>query len=423
MIRGNPWLALAAALAVMHPPGALAADEDGGEEDPGEDPGGDPPEGAGDPSGGGESGEGDPNIQRPDGEDASQWSYEGEKVEEKKTLETTKKVDLAPEPPARGIAGAWYEVTTDCPSCETVLGQTLGIEEPLVMRQFFDQLVLEPDGKTGKIVYVNEGQNRPVVLLSARDGRVIMAQYTVEQGARNSSAIYARIWDFRSLLDDHLLYGRKYQVTVSKEKAWTTWEKGYRADPAFMPEKELLTYATLSPIEGLTTEKKAFDLGDKARFELIGMNAWVRSDFSRDAYAALQKRIEAEQEAQRKRLADQQRHLESGDKKFSTKDYSGALADYKKARELGLDSTPVHFGLALTHHKLGQYSDAEREYVWVIDRDPKNIDVRYNLGLVYEKMDKLREALEQYQAVTKLDPDDDKAKEKAYDIALKLAGG
>jgi len=422
MIRVHLFLTLALVLGASA--AAPAADEGGeGEGGSGEGSGTEGGEGSGSEEGkaGGEEGE-DPNIKREDDEDTSQWTYEGEKKQVEQRKDGPKRSDLAPEPPADGLAGAWYEVTVDCSSCPTVLGQTLGVDEPAVMRQFYDQLVIQPDRKGGKIIYVNEGQNRPVLVLEEKGDRVLLAQYMVEQAARKTD-VYAHIWDFRSMMDNRLLYGRKYVVHAFKDNAWTKWEKGDKADPAFLPDKQLQIYASLSEVQKLTNEKKTFDLADKARVEFVGMNAWVRSDFQKEGYARLQGEVQARQDAEKKRLLDQQRFLKDGDDKFDAKDYTGSLAAYQKSRELGLDNADLHFGLGRAFQKLERLDEAAAEYRWCVERDPKDTAARFNLARVYEKQNKLREALEQYQAVTRLDPTDEKAKEKAYDIALKLAGG
>ncbi len=405
---------------------ALAADDEGGDSGDGEEGGKEGGEGGeGEDKGGkGEEGgeEGEPNLKRPD-EDTGDWTYEGQKEETtKKPDGPIKKADLPAEPPASGVTGAWYSVEVDCPTCESVLGQTISLDEPLVMRQFYDQLIVNPDAKGGKIVYINEGQNRPIAVLSQSGNRLIVAEYTIKSGERKTD-IYATVWDWTPLLDNRLLYGRKYTISAFKPEAWASWEKGYQAAHTFIPEKELLTYVGLSNVKSLTTEKNSFDLGDKARVVYQGANAWVRSDFNKDAYTALQVKLKAEKEAEKQRLADQQKSYQDGRAAMKGKDYATARSSFERAKSLGLDTADLHFDLATVYQIQKAYELAMPEYQWVIDKDPKDTAAMYNLALVMEKQGKLKDALAWYQKVIKLDPSDEKAKDKALEIALKLSGG
>ena len=74
-----------------------------------------------------------------------------EKKEVKK--EVVKKRELAPEPKRYGNSGNWYEVQVECARCETLLDQKFGIEESLVMREFFDYIQIDSNKKGGKFVF------------------------------------------------------------------------------------------------------------------------------------------------------------------------------------------------------------------------------------------------------------------------------
>lgn len=46
-------------------------------------------------------------------------------------------------------------------------------------------------------------------------------------------------------------------------------------------------------------------------------------------------------------------------------------------------STPIHLGLGDTYRLLGRYTDAKREFEWVVVREPALPQIHYNLGLLY----------------------------------------
>ena len=119
-------------------------------------------------------GEGSPDITRTEEDDVDSWSFEGEVQEKKEEKKEVKKKKLAPEPKRYGISGNWYEVQVDCADCESLLGQKLGIEEPLVMREYFDYVQISSDRSSGKFVLPSEGETRPV---GVKDGGSRVLQF------------------------------------------------------------------------------------------------------------------------------------------------------------------------------------------------------------------------------------------------------
>jgi hypothetical protein len=103
-----------------------------------------------------------PLISREDEDDVDSWSFEGEVEKKEEVKKEVKKKALPPEPKRYGNSGNWYEVSVECGGCETLLGQQLGIEDSLVMREFFDYVQVSSDRKSGKFVYPSEGETRPV---------------------------------------------------------------------------------------------------------------------------------------------------------------------------------------------------------------------------------------------------------------------
>ncbi len=381
------WLLLFALALLCAPPSAWAEDEDEEEEDSG------------------------PDIKREDEDDVDSWSFEGEKVEEKK--EETKEVKrraLEPEPKRYGNSGNWYEITVDCGGCPTLLGQSLGIEETMVMREFFDFVQIESDRKSGKFVYPSEGENRPVGVKDRGD-RVIIWNFVIDSGSRLTDT-YATLWDMRVKAGGGLLYGRKYEVQAWTSDAYEKWKDGYRSKQSFIPSYKLTSYVDLAPVKKLSTEDSRFQVGEDARISFVGYASFVRSDVDAKKIEAEQQQLKAEAEAQAKRLRDQQEWFKKGEEHLDSRDYDSALTAFLKARTLGSDSLDLNFYLGFTYQKTKSFSKAIQEYRVILESDPRDTDVRYNLARIYEKQKNWDDAIKEYQAILKFSPDDQGARDR-----------
>lgn len=367
------------------------------------------PEDAGDDddttaSGGGR--EGAPDPQREDQDDVETWSYEGEKVEKTEEKKEDKRVgrEIEPEPKRSGNTGNWYEVTVDCVRCPTLLDQTLGIDDPLVMRQFYDFIQIGSDHKTGKFVYPSIGENRPLGV-SDKSSRVVVWIYVIDVGTRLTDT-YAIIWDLEVKANGGLLYGRKYELQAWTDKAYADWERGYRADPNFIPVSKLVTYVDLAPVKALTNEDARFQVGEDARINFVGYAAFVRSDVDRAAIQAEQDRLRDEAEREAKRLRDQREYFKRGQSLMDSKEWEDALAALLKSKELGNEGSDLEYALGFTYFMLKDYEHAKQHYKAVLESDPRDTDVRYNLARIYEKEKDWDAAIREYQAILKFDPDD-----------------
>jgi len=385
-------LLLLLALVVMLPVTVAYAEEDEGEGDEEE------------------AEEDGPIISREDEDDIDSWSFEGEvekKVEAKKEV---KKKALPPEPKRYGNSGNWYEVGVECGGCATLLGQKLGIEDALVMREFFDHVQIASDGKSAKFVYPSEGETRSV---GVRDSsrRVLLWEYASDTGTRLTDT-FATLWDLDRKANSGLLYGRKYEVQAWTADAYVESDKGYRANQRFISASKLRSYSDLAPVTGLTTEAPRFQVGDNVRVSLVGYSAFVRSDISEAAVAKEQESLKAKAEADAKRLREQQRWFSEGEGQLDSRAWEDALVSFKKAREFGLDNLDLNFYLGFAFQRTGDFTNAIKEYRKVLKADPRDTDVRYNLARIYEKKKSWDEAIKEYQAILKFNPDDQGARER-----------
>ena len=354
----------------------------------------------------------DPNITREEEDDVDDWSFEGEK---KKPLDEPKddkpeKRELAPEPKRSGVSGNWYEIPVDCQECATLLNQSFGIEDPEVMREFFDYIQIASDRKSGKFVYPSIGQNRPFTVVDQRK-RVLIWQYVVENGTRLTDT-YAVMWDLEVKADSGLLYGRKYEVQAWTDDAYEEWEKGYKAKNSFISSAKLASYFELAPVKRLTLEKRNFQVGETSRVTLVGHSAFVRSDVSAAAIAKEQEGLKAQAEADAKRLKDQKNWFRKGEDHLDNREWDDALGAFNKARELGLDNLDLNYNLGFSFQMVKDFPNAIKEYNTILESDPRDTDVRYNLARIYEKQKNFDAAIKEYQTILKFNPDDDSSRDR-----------
>ena len=390
-----PW---ALAIAFALPASAFAQDDpfDDEEEEEDEDEG---------PS------EGDPNITREDEDDVDDWSFEGEKkVEEKKVEEKKVGRELEPEPTRYGNSGNWYEVPVECGDCPTLLGQELGIEKPEVLRQFYDFIQIGSKRRDGKFVYPSIGQNRPFGVKDGR-GRVRIWMYVVDTGSRLTDT-YATVWDLQVKADGGLLYGRKYDLQAWTADAYEETSEGYKAKMSFIPVETIQKYLDLTPVKTLTSEKPNFQVGKESRMTFAGYSAFVRHDVDASSILKEQEVLKAEAEAEAKRKRDQKAWFEKAEKYRDDKEWDDAITAYLKARDLGLASLDLNYGLGVSYQKTKDFEKATKEYRVVLDADPKDNDVRYNLAKIYEKQKDYDSAIREYETILKFDPDDDPVRDR-----------
>jgi len=358
------------------------------------------------------AGDSDPNISRKDEDDVDEWSFEGEtkKEEVKKEEAPKKKKELPPEPKRYGNSGNWYDVPVDCQTCDNLLNQGFGIEDPDVMREFFDFITVESDRKSGKFVFPSIGQNRPLGIKDSAK-RMLIWQYVVDDGTRLTDT-YATLWDLNVHADGGVLYGRKYEIQAWTDEAYEGWEKGYKSKTDYISADKLKSYFELAPVKKLTLEKRNFQVGEASRVTFVGYSAFVRSDVSKEAITKEQEALKARAEENALRLRDQKEWFRKGEDALDDREWDLALAAFLKARELGLDNLDLNYNLGFSYQKTKEYSKAITEYSAILETDPRDIDVRFNLAQIYEKQKDFDAAIKEYQTILKFDPDDDASRDR-----------
>jgi tetratricopeptide (TPR) repeat protein len=384
-------MALMLGLCLAIPAPALAQDEDEEEE---------------------EDDEEDPDLDptRVDEDDVDDWSFEGEEVKKEEVKEEKKKKELPPEAKRYGVSGHWYEIAVDCANCPTLLGQTLGIEDEMVMREFFDYILIASDRKTGEFIYPSASQKLPLGVYNSGN-RVLIWQYVIDTGTRLTDT-YAVIWDFQLKADSGLLYGRKYEVQAWTADAYEDWDRGYQAKKSFISSSKLKTYTSLDPVKKLDTDNPRFQVGDSARIQFVGYSGFVRSDVKQAAIAADQEKLKAAAEAEAKRARDQKEYFRKGENALDDRDWEDALTAFEKARSLGFESLDLNYNLGYAYYKLDDFDNAKKEYKVILKDDPRDTEVRYNLARIHEKEKNFDEAIKEYQAILKFNPDDSSARDR-----------
>jgi tetratricopeptide (TPR) repeat protein len=69
-----------------------------------------------------------------------------------------------------------------------------------------------------------------------------------------------------------------------------------------------------------------------------------------------------------------------------------------------MDKTVYHFNLGVYYQKLGNIANAIKEYEAVLRLDPDNAEAHNNLGVIYREKNELDKAAEHYQLVVSLNP-------------------
>ena len=85
--------------------------------------------------------------------------------------------------------------------------------------------------------------------------------------------------------------------------------------------------------------------------------------------------------------------------------YEAAIAEWKKASELGPEDAKVHMNLGVALAGAGKFDEAIICYRKALDMDPGDPEALMNFGVALAGTDKLDEAIAQYQKALEIDPD------------------
>jgi tetratricopeptide (TPR) repeat protein len=356
-----------------------------------------------------------------DRDDVDEWggAIEKQDLNQVKQREEVK-VDVADEPVRDGVSGNWYQVAVDCLYCDTILGQNLDVNDPDVMRQFFDHIQIYPDKKSGKMVFPSEGANRPLYVEHDGD-RVVIFMYAIDNKGERTTALYCTVWDLRWLLrDQKLLYGRRYSIDAYQPFAFGDYKDGYKADETYLPREQLRTFLDLSVVQVLSETAKVFPIGEKAVLTYLGSDAFVRSDFEKEPYADAQARLFKDKVEREQRDKERTKSVEGGIAAWEDKEYDTAYELFQRADELDADDIDFHFYYGATLQGLKKYDDALTQYRIVLAKDPRDTTTRFNLAVILENQGRLKEALAEYRLILEYDPSDEEAKERAFNLMIQL---
>lgn len=90
---------------------------------------------------------------------------------------------------------------------------------------------------------------------------------------------------------------------------------------------------------------------------------------------------------------------------YDTRDYLGAVEQFRSADRMQNDDLDILFNLALSYKKAGELASAIDCYDRVLQQAPELIDAHYNLAGCYRELKEHNRALSCYTTVLDLDPD------------------
>ena len=87
--------------------------------------------------------------------------------------------------------------------------------------------------------------------------------------------------------------------------------------------------------------------------------------------------------------------------RYNSDDFFGAMSDYNYAIELDPKNTSALFNRALLRYEVKDLARSEADMTAVLEIEPANFHALYNRGLVRLEQDKNREALADFEAISK----------------------
>lgn len=99
-------------------------------------------------------------------------------------------------------------------------------------------------------------------------------------------------------------------------------------------------------------------------------------------------------------------YFERGEVKMELKDYIGAISDFKHAILIKPDDLDAHFLKAMCNYHYGYTVQAKKELLDIIKKDPKFEDALYMLGRMEVEDEQDIKAIEYFDQVLEISPDD-----------------
>lgn len=96
--------------------------------------------------------------------------------------------------------------------------------------------------------------------------------------------------------------------------------------------------------------------------------------------------------------------LAAGNSALDTKNYDGALAQYRRAIALNPNDARAYYGLGNAYFYQQRYADAVEPYRQAIALNSNDAVLHYYLGITYDHLPRRQEAIAEFQSTVRIDP-------------------
>lgn len=192
----------------------------------------------------------------------------------------------------------------------------------------------------------------------------------------------------------------KEEKTMSLQPSYSArWRFGLAG---FMRRSEQIVEGMVSRYEDLTT----LDDDDAAEIYKSMGEDFARKGMWGDAIASLEQTL-----ARSPGNGDALCHL--GLAQVANGDYEAAVESLDKARQAGIDSFDLYYGLAEAYGELERREQAVNAYEEALERKPDMAEAAYRLGVILDEMERYQDASAAFQLAIRHQP-----REAAYHQSL-----
>ncbi|MBW2526904.1 MAG: tetratricopeptide repeat protein [Deltaproteobacteria bacterium] len=215
-------------------------------------------------------------------------------------------------------------------------------------------------------------------LLLARQGKTSEADaFLSEKRGRmqKSAPIAAALAEVKSLAKDTSAAQRIAQEALKLDPDYRPAMVTIARDHYRNRRLDLALYALKAILDGFDAENPPRDKNN-AEAHLLRAYIWAEQGFRADAMSAFRRAMELRPDLVPARLRLATYLLEAGGA-------AEALPILQQALQYDADNLAAHLSLGDAHRLLGQYTEAKRQFEWVLQRDQSLPQVHYNLALLY----------------------------------------
>ena len=102
-------------------------------------------------------------------------------------------------------------------------------------------------------------------------------------------------------------------------------------------------------------------------------------------------------------------YKEEAESLFEKGEYEKAISIYEKLLK-GKDNNSIRFAIGVCYSKIKNYSKAQKEWLNVLENEPYNQAVLYNLAFIHYLSEQDESALHYLNKLLKINPNDQEAK-------------